>query len=293
MKNSILILGLSLMTIAVQVASAQTRPRQVGEATPKQSPSASSDQKSRTEAGQDLDVVRIDTNLVTVPVSVVDRDGRYISDLQRQDFQIAEDGIEQEVAYFITVEKPFTVVLLLDTSASTWSKLDQIKDAAKVFVEQLRPDDQVMIISFGTGVKVQSQPTTDRQKIRKAIEGTGKGLSRASEWQSHSTLGRALARQIFRFIVSTQSAVGLERNRPGCRSLSRWLQARTLALQSRTGYWTPLAWPQGHAKFPSKRLLGAISIPNGEESFATSSVTPSNQHPIILMPRGNRHCPLF
>jgi VWFA-related protein len=176
MKKSILILGLSLLTIAVQVASAQTRPRQVGEATPKPSPSPSSE-KSKTEAGEDLDVVRIDTNLVMVPVSVVDRDGRYISDLQRQDFQLREDGIEQEVAYFGAVEKPFTVVLVIDTSASTWSKLDQIKDAAKVFVEQLRPDDQVMVISFGMGVKVQCEPTSDRQKIRKAIGATGKGLS--------------------------------------------------------------------------------------------------------------------
>jgi len=127
--------------------------------------------------GQDLDVVRIDTNLVTVPVSVVDRDGRYIPDLQQEDFQIAEDGVEQVIAYFGTVEKPFTVVLLIDTSASTWSKLGEIKDAAAVFVEQLRPDDQVMVVSFGMGVKVQCEATNDRRKIRKAIQATGKGLS--------------------------------------------------------------------------------------------------------------------
>jgi len=167
---------MSTLTIAVQIASSQTRPRQVGEATPNPSPSPSSE-KSNAEAGQDLDVVRIDTNLVTVPVSVVDRDGRYISDLQKQDFHLAEDGIEQEIAYFGAVEKPFTVVLMIDTSASTWSKLDQIKSAAQVFVEQLRPDDQVMVISFGMGVKVHCEATSDRQKIRKAIGATGKGLS--------------------------------------------------------------------------------------------------------------------
>jgi VWFA-related protein len=176
MKNSILVLGFSLLTIAAQVASSQTRPRQIGEATPNPSPLPSSE-KSNAEAGQDLDVVRIDTNLVTVPVSVVDHDGRYISDLQKQDFRLAEDGLEQEIAYFGAVEKPFTVVLMIDTSASTWSKLDQIKEAAQVFVEQLRPDDQVMVISFGMGVKVQCQPTSDRQRIRKAIGATGKGLS--------------------------------------------------------------------------------------------------------------------
>lgn len=194
MKRSILVLFLFLVTISAQVTSSPTRPRSVSETTPVPSPKPSAvetpkpgkpgvESLSRSQAAvdsedrQELEVVRIDTNLVTVPVSVVDRDGRYISDLQKEDFDIAEDGIEQEIAYFSTVEKPFTVVLMLDTSASTWSKLGQIKNAAEVFVEQLRPDDQVMVVSFGMGVKVQCEPTSDRQKIRKAIGATGKGLS--------------------------------------------------------------------------------------------------------------------
>jgi VWFA-related protein len=172
MKRSILILVLFGAAISAQVPSSQTRPRRVEEATP--APLRST---VDADSNQNLDVLRIDTNLVTVPVSVVDRDGRVITDLQQEDFQIAEDGIEQEIAYFTTVEKPFTVVLMLDTSASTWSKLDQIKDAAQVFVELLRPDDQVMVISFGMGVKVQCEPTSERHRIRKAIEATGKGLS--------------------------------------------------------------------------------------------------------------------
>jgi VWFA-related protein len=123
------------------------------------------------------DVVRVDTTLVTVPVSVTDRDGRYIPDLQKEDFHLYEDGVEQQIAYFATTEKPFTVVLMLDTSASTWSKLGQIKDAALAFVDQLRPDDQVMVVSFARGFTIKCEATTDRQKIRKAIQGTGRGLS--------------------------------------------------------------------------------------------------------------------
>jgi len=168
MKSTIVILLLSLVTLSAQVTTSQTRPRRLGEAMAEPSP---------TPQPVEIDVVRVETNLVTVPVSVVDRDGRYISDLRKEDFQLAEDGIDQEIAYFAAIEKPFTVVLMIDTSASTWSKLDQIKDAAAVFVAQLRPDDQVMVISFGMGVKVQCEPTSDRQKIRKAIAATGKGLS--------------------------------------------------------------------------------------------------------------------
>ena len=65
------------------------------------------------------DVLRVDTSLVTVPVSVLDRQGRFISNLKREDFTVFENGVEQSIAYFETAEKPFTVALVLDTSAST------------------------------------------------------------------------------------------------------------------------------------------------------------------------------
>src|SRR5690606_27196121 len=60
-------------------------------------------------------VVRVETNLVTIPVSVFDRNGLYVSHLEQDDFKVFENGVEQEIAYFGTSEKPFTVVLLIDT----------------------------------------------------------------------------------------------------------------------------------------------------------------------------------
>ena len=63
--------------------------------------------------------MRVETALVTIPVTVSDRNGRYIPNLRQQDFRIFEDGTEQQVAYFASVEKPFTVALVLDVSGST------------------------------------------------------------------------------------------------------------------------------------------------------------------------------
>src|SRR5262249_55715825 len=60
---------------------------------------ASTSLDDKEEVGEG-DVVRIDTNLVTVPVSVLDRDGRFISDLQREQFKVFENGVEQKIAYF-------------------------------------------------------------------------------------------------------------------------------------------------------------------------------------------------
>src|SRR6266550_866937 len=173
----------------VQLTFAQTRPRRAEQAIPEPSPLSSpaerrnperqkgNDLPSSMKEDQEVDVIRVNTTLVTVPVSVRDRAGRYIPDLQKEDFQVYEEGIEQEIAYFATVEKAVTVVLMIDTSASTWSRLSQIKDAAKAFVEELRADDQVMVVSFARGLTIKCEPTSDRQKIRKAIDGTGRGLS--------------------------------------------------------------------------------------------------------------------
>jgi VWFA-related protein len=121
------------------------------------------------------DILRVDTTLVSIPVSVMDRDGKFIPNLRKEDFRIWENGVEQQVAYFASTEKPFTVALVIDTSGSTKYRLDEIQNAAIAFVEQLRPDDRVMIVSFNDKIRVLSQPTNDRNTLREAILRTEAG----------------------------------------------------------------------------------------------------------------------
>ncbi len=115
------------------------------------------------------DILRVSTTLVTVPVSVLDRDGKYVPNLRKEDFRIYEEGAEQDVAYFASVEKPFTVALVLDTSGSTQTKLAEIHDAAVNFIRQLRPEDSVMVVSFDDRVRLLCEATTDRYTIQNAI----------------------------------------------------------------------------------------------------------------------------
>ena len=129
-------------------AAAQTGPEEVGEG----------------------DVLRVDTALVTVPVSVLDRQGRFISNLQKDDFKVFENGVEQTVAYFEPAEKPFTVALLLDTSASTHFHLEDIREAAIAFAKQLRPQDRVLIVSFNDEVLLLTEATNDMKLIETVID---------------------------------------------------------------------------------------------------------------------------
>ncbi|PYS80994.1 MAG: hypothetical protein DMF67_18540 [Acidobacteria bacterium] len=146
-------------------------PRQPGQAAP-----AQRGQRGQVseEVGED-EVVRVNASLVTVPVSVLDRDGRFIGGLRKEDFRIFEDGAEQEVAYFAPVEQPFTVALLIDTSGSTRFKVEEMQDAAIAFLNQLRPSDRVIVVSFDDKIRVLSDPTSDRGVLRDAIRRTHTG----------------------------------------------------------------------------------------------------------------------
>ena len=124
-------------------------------------------------------IVRVETDLITIPVKVASRDGRPITDIQQSEFRIFENGVEQEIAYFSDEEQPFTVALLLDMSYSSIFKLRDIQAAADLFIRQLKNDDRIMIVAFDEKVRVFCDPTNNREALRLAIMATkvGSGTS--------------------------------------------------------------------------------------------------------------------
>lgn len=136
--------------------------------------------------------IKVQTNLVTMPVSVLDRDGRFISGLRQQDFKIFENGIEQKVDYFQSVEQPFTVVLLIDVSPSTEWQIEDIHRAAIAFIDQLRTDDKVMVMAFDERVQVLSQPTNNRAVLRSAIRSAQMGDGTSLYEAVHHVINREL-----------------------------------------------------------------------------------------------------
>jgi VWFA-related protein len=104
-----------------------------------------------------------------MPVSVLDREGRFVSGLRQQDFRIFENGAEQKIDLFQTVEQPFTVILMLDVSPSTQWQIEDIQNAAITFIDQLRPEDKVEVVAFDEHVQVLCRPTNDRYMLQRAI----------------------------------------------------------------------------------------------------------------------------
>lgn len=126
--------------------------------------------QNKTKKTDDDEVIRVETDLIIVPTQITERNGRAVTDIRRQEFKIFENGIEQEIAYFSAGEQPFTVVLMLDMSYSSVFKLSEIQAAALEFINQLKPDDKVMIVSFDKEVRVLCQPTNNRYALKLAVE---------------------------------------------------------------------------------------------------------------------------
>jgi Ca-activated chloride channel homolog len=114
----------------------------------------------------------VDTKLVTIPVRVMDRKGRFLPGLAKENFKVFEDGVEQDVALFSNDAQPFTVALVLDMSYSAKFKAGEIQTAAIEFIDQLRPEDKVIVIAFDEEVHLLCEPTSDRKIIYGAIRQT-------------------------------------------------------------------------------------------------------------------------
>ncbi|HEV7699215.1 MAG TPA: VWA domain-containing protein [Pyrinomonadaceae bacterium] len=139
---------------------------------PTPTPSAIVAAQPPTESIDDDEIIKVSTQLVSLPVRVMDRKGRFIAGLKQDEFSVTEDGVEQEISYFSTEEEPFTVVLMLDMSYSTTFKISEIQSAAIAFIDQLRPVDKVAVVSFDQDVHVLCKPTSDRKQIYGAIRST-------------------------------------------------------------------------------------------------------------------------
>ena len=115
---------------------------------------------------------RIVTNisLVQLNVGVVDRQGRAVTSLARDDFVVYEDGVKQSIQQFETVDAPFSLVLLLDMSGSTINFRQQLKLASQRFLDALGPEDRVAVVQFNAKIKSLAGFSTDRKKSAYAIE---------------------------------------------------------------------------------------------------------------------------
>ncbi|MDQ3666710.1 MAG: VWA domain-containing protein [Acidobacteriota bacterium] len=116
------------------------------------------------------DVVRTNVSLVQLNVGVVDKEGRAITSLTRNDFAVYEDGVRQSISQFEPTNAPFSLVLLLDVSGSTINFRPQLKLATQRFLDALASEDRVAVIQFDARTKKLIDFSTNRNRIAYAIQ---------------------------------------------------------------------------------------------------------------------------
>jgi VWFA-related protein len=146
-----------------------------------------------TAFAQDDDTIRSDTALVQLNIGVVDRQGRTVKSLSRNDFSVFEDGVRQNIQTFEPTEAPFSVVMLLDVSGSTSTFRQQLIFAARRFLDALAPEDRVSVMAFNARVKTLIGFSTNRDKegfaVSRAIDGAGETHLYDALKQALSALG--------------------------------------------------------------------------------------------------------
>jgi Ca-activated chloride channel family protein len=120
---------------------------------------------------------RAGVDLVSLNVTVTDGTGHYVLNLDQKNFQVFEDGAQQEITFFNRTNLPIALSILLDTSASMEDKLDTAQEAATGFVSKLRPQDLAQVIDFDSRVTVAQPFTSSIGDLGTAIRKTTAGGS--------------------------------------------------------------------------------------------------------------------
>ncbi|HEX7332446.1 MAG TPA: VWA domain-containing protein [Pyrinomonadaceae bacterium] len=199
-------------------------------------------------SAQDDDVIRVNTELVVLNLTVTDRDGKYVKALKKSDFKIYEDGVEvppSMIASFSLHESPYAAVVLLDSSGSMEARFSLARSAAIRFLDGLRAEDVAAVYRFDSKVErvqefsggrdlapiayairakgmttlndaiVEAAKTlADRSEQRKAIVILSDGMDTSSKASSGKALESALAvgASIYAVDMSSMEVAGSKKN---------------------------------------------------------------------------------
>ncbi len=115
------------------------------------------------------DVIKIDSSIVRLNVGVADRQGRPVTNLNKENFTLFEDGAKQDILRFEPTAAPFSVVMLLDMSGSTLGFREVIRQSAFRFIDALAPADRIAVVEFNDKVNLRNDFTVNRKSIANSI----------------------------------------------------------------------------------------------------------------------------
>jgi VWFA-related protein len=120
-----------------------------------------------------------DADYIRVPVTVLDKDGKTIADLRKEELTLLDEGEPRSIRNFVLDETPVHVVLLLDASGSVKEEIEQIKYAAIRFAQYFGKQDQISVIAFSDRIQILQDWTNNHKKLKKSLKKLEKGYRTA------------------------------------------------------------------------------------------------------------------
>src|SRR3954468_17617528 len=120
-------------------------------------------------AAQQEPTFKATTQIVSVPTTVLDAQGRLVPSLDQAQFAILDNGKPQPIVLFQNETQPFTVVVMLDYSASMTSSLDLLRAASEQFLLRMLPQDKGQVGAFSDKIEFSGQFTNDRDDLISAL----------------------------------------------------------------------------------------------------------------------------
>jgi Ca-activated chloride channel family protein len=184
------------------------------------------EESTRSKAEKPRRDIRVDVDLILVPVTVTDRTGKAITGLQREQFQLSEDGIPQQIVSLSNEDAPISVGIVFDLSGSMAGKRNKAAQAVHAFLETLNPEDEVMLVTFADRPQLDLAFTSDASDVESALLAAKSGGS--------TSLNDAICLALLHMKSATRSRKALLIVSDGGDNYSRYSEKelRTIALES-------------------------------------------------------------
>lgn len=127
--------------------------------------------------GEDSNPIKIDSVLVNIPITVLDKENNFVNDLTIEDFIVYSDQKRQTISIFETHKDPLEIVIMLDVSDSIKQYFNDIKKSAANFIKMLRSSDRAMIVTFDSKLHVLNYFSNDPNLLSLSISGISSSLS--------------------------------------------------------------------------------------------------------------------
>jgi Ca-activated chloride channel homolog len=113
--------------------------------------------------------IRVDSNLVLIPVTVTDPLNRFVTGLDKENFRVFEDKLEQQVTQFSSEDVPLSIGVLFDASGSMGNKLEKSRQAVAQFFKTANPEDEFFLVKFGDGAELVQGFTKNLEEVQNRL----------------------------------------------------------------------------------------------------------------------------